>query len=166
MKGEHRRNAKVCSASLKGRGTGAGEAATVRRTLLFGWSFLLLYLSLGVALEILHGLKIQYYLNLANVTRRMLWTLAHAHGTLLALLLIIIGLIIGDITSHRSPLRFVARLLAGSAVLLPAGFFFGGVFTIPAAPDTAGLPILLVPLGAVMLLAAVLLAARHYSCQP
>ncbi|MFQ5556715.1 MAG: hypothetical protein ACE5GB_04305, partial [Acidimicrobiales bacterium] len=57
----------------------------VQRHFRFGWWSLLLFLTLGIALETLHGLKIGWYLNVSNQTRRLLWTLSHAHGTLLAL---------------------------------------------------------------------------------
>src|SRR5580658_8275482 len=51
-----------------------------------GWSALLLFLSLGVFLEFLHGYKLSFYLDPERKLRRELWTLAHAHGTLLALI--------------------------------------------------------------------------------
>ncbi len=49
-----------------------------------GWWFLLKMLSLGITLETLHGAKAGVYLDLSNQTRRQMWTLAHAHGTLLS----------------------------------------------------------------------------------
>src|SRR5215471_9694402 len=56
-----------------------------RRHHLFGWIGLLIFLSLGGVLEGLHGFKIGAYLDLAHRVRRETWTLAHAHGALLAL---------------------------------------------------------------------------------
>ena len=50
-----------------------------------GWWGLLLFLSLGIGLETLHGFKIGGYLDPAYRVRRDMWTLAHAHGTLFAL---------------------------------------------------------------------------------
>ena len=50
-----------------------------------GWWMLLIFLSLGLVLETLHGFKVGFSHDLANETRRHLWTLAQAHGTLLAL---------------------------------------------------------------------------------
>src|SRR4026208_1542192 len=58
----------------------------VRRHLRFGWWSLLLFLSLGLTLEALHGFKASIYLNVSNEMRRWMWTLAHAHGASLALL--------------------------------------------------------------------------------
>ena len=56
-----------------------------KRHLRFGWWALLIFLSLGLVLEGLHGFKVGYYLKVSSETRRLMWTLAHAHGTLLAL---------------------------------------------------------------------------------
>ena len=55
-----------------------------RRHHLIGWWALLLFLSLGIGLETLHGFKVGAYLDPAHRMRRLMWTLAHAHGTLLA----------------------------------------------------------------------------------
>jgi hypothetical protein len=87
-----------------------------------------------------------------------MWTLAHAHGTLLAVLNVIFGTMIGhfQLRSHRE--RAVASAcLFGAAILLPAGFFLGGWFTLDGDP---GLGILLVPAGGLLLMIAVFLCAR------
>jgi hypothetical protein len=55
------------------------------RNLRFGWWSLLVFLSLGAVLEALHGFKIGWYVDVGNETRRLMFTLAQAHGTLLAL---------------------------------------------------------------------------------
>ena len=47
-----------------------------------GWVWLLLFATLGLVLEGLHGLKAGFYLNVGMETRRLMWTLAHTHGTL------------------------------------------------------------------------------------
>ena len=51
----------------------------------FGWWSMLVFLSLGILLEALHGFKVGFYLNVGSETRRLMWTLAHAHGVLLGL---------------------------------------------------------------------------------
>ena len=56
-----------------------------RRHLRFGWWSLLGFLILGLALELLRGFKVGLYLDVPNETRRLMWTLAHAHGALLGL---------------------------------------------------------------------------------
>ena len=57
----------------------------MRFHLRFGWWSLLVYLSIGLALEVLHGFKAEMYLSPQMEVRRLMWTLGHAHGTLLAL---------------------------------------------------------------------------------
>jgi len=127
-----------------------------RRHLRIGWWMLLISLSLGIVLESLHGFKVGWYLDVTNETRRLLWTLAHAHGTLLGLLHIAFAatLGVGGLSSWRCRLTSVCLIAAG--VLLPGGFFLGG-FGIQGGDP--GLGILLVPAGAAALLCGVLLMA-------
>ena len=40
-----------------------------RRHLRFGWWSLLSFLTLGIALEAMHGLKVQWYLDVSNETQ-------------------------------------------------------------------------------------------------
>ena len=66
------------------------ETAQIGKThLRVGWWALLAYLSLGIAPESMHGFKIRWYLDVSNETRRLMWTLAHTHGTLLSILNIV-----------------------------------------------------------------------------
>lgn len=138
--------------------------AYTRRHMRFGWWSLLVFLSLGVLLEALHGFKVGWYLGPAHETRRLMWTLAHAHGVLIALVHIVFGL-----TQERLPEAFAARrrlasaCLIGATVLLPGGFFLGGLIAYDGDP---GLGVLLVPLGALALFAAVALVARAASAAP
>jgi hypothetical protein len=55
------------------------------RHLRFGWWALFISLVVGVFLETLHGFKLGWYLDVNNDMRRLMFTLAHAHGALLAL---------------------------------------------------------------------------------
>jgi hypothetical protein len=124
-----------------------------RRHHLVGWCGLLLFLSLGGILETLHGFKIGFYLDPEHRLRRELWTLAHAHGTLLAL--VHIGFAAGVQQFGRwteTRLRLTSFFLIDALLLMPAGFFAGGVGHSESDPS---LGILLVPLGALLLLAAV-----------
>src|SRR6201982_1201928 len=117
-----------------------------RRNLRFGWWSLLVFLSLGGVLETLHGFKIGWYLDVGNETRRLMFTLAHAHGTLLAAVNIIAGL---TVRTERLTLRpSVSFALIWAAILLPAGFFLGGVIIYDGDP---GLGVWLVPIGAALL---------------
>ena len=131
---------------------------SVRAHLRFGWWSLLVFLSLGALLEALHGFKIQLYLSVANETRRLLWTLAHAHGTLLSVIHIIFALTLPVVPGLSGRSRQLAsRCLFGATVLLPGGFFLGGAFIHDGDP---GLGILLVPPAVLLLVIAVFLVAR------
>jgi len=123
----------------------------------FGWWTLLLFLSLGIVLEGLHGFKVGYYLNLSNQTRRLLWTLAHAHGALLGLVHIAFAFTAERLSNWTDGRRKIASAsLMAASVLLPGGFFLGGLIVHDGDP---GLGILLVPVGAILLLVSVLLCA-------
>ena len=65
--------------------------AYARKHVRFGWWSLLAFLTLGFALEVLHGFKAQMYLDVSNETRRLMWTLAHAHGSLISLIHVVFG---------------------------------------------------------------------------
>ena len=117
------------------------------RNLRFGWWSLLVFLSVGGALETLHGFKIGWYVDVGNETRRLMFTLAHAHGTLLALINIAAGLTARKV--DRFELRSSASFaLIWAAILLPAGFFLGGIVIYDGDP---GLGVWLVPVGAILL---------------
>src|SRR5918911_173657 len=94
-----------------------------RRHLRFGWWSVLGFATFGVVLESLHGFKIGAYLDVSNETRRLMWTLAHAHGTLLGLVHVLFGLTIATFPelSARN-VRFISRSLIAASVLLPGGF--------------------------------------------
>ncbi|MFP6607438.1 MAG: hypothetical protein VCC67_08990 [Myxococcota bacterium] len=130
----------------------------LRRHLRFGWWSLAFFLLIGTTLEAMHGLKVGYYLDASNSTRRLLWTLAHAHGALLGLVHLgfaaTLGL--GVVLSERSS-RWASGCLAGASFLLPGGFAIGGWFAEAGDP---GLGVLLVPVGAAALLVSVVLTAR------
>ncbi len=125
-----------------------------RRHLRIGWWMLLFFLSLGIALESLHGFKIGWYLDVANETRRHLWRLAHAHGTLLGLVHIAFAMTIALCGADSARWRLASLCLIAAGVLLPGGFFLGGIWIQGGDP---GLGILMVPAGAVALLCGVLI---------
>jgi len=129
-----------------------------RRHLRFGWWSLLLFATIGLVLESLHGFKVRAYLDVSNDTRRLMWTLAHAHGTLLAVINILFGLTLRVATPAAMPrVRLMSAALIGAGILLPAGFFLGGTAFYGGDP---GLGVLLVPIGGVLLLLAVFSIAR------
>ncbi len=122
-----------------------------------GWWGLVLFVGLGLGLETLHGFKAGLYLDPAHRLRRLLWTLAHAHGTLLALANIAFALGLerfGHWTERR--LRLASFFWLDALVLLPLGFFLGGIGHTEVDPSPG---VLLVPVGAVLLLGAAGLTA-------
>ena len=125
----------------------------IRKTLRTGWLLLAISLPFGVTLEALHGFKVQAYL--ASEMRREMWRLAHAHGTLLGILcLVFAALADGHVPA---PLRGrVAAMIRWGAVLMPLGFFLGGILNSEGDPS---LGILLVPPGALLLLVALVRVA-------
>ncbi len=129
-----------------------------RRHLRFGWWSLLGFLLLGLTLELLHGFKVGFYLDVPNETRRLMWTLAHAHGALLGLIHIAFGCCLPHCTRFAPAAKARASwCLIGASVLLPGGFFAGGMQIYGGDP---GPGILLAPVGAACLLIAVFLVAR------
>ena len=126
------------------------------RHLRFGWWMLLMFAALGLILESLQGFKVAAYLDVSNETRRTMWRLAHTHGTLLGAINILFAL-----TLRSSPTAVVApwisMTLIAATLLLPLGFFLGGVVFYAGDP---GLGVLLVPVGGVLLLVALFWIAR------
>jgi hypothetical protein len=120
-----------------------------------GWTALLAFALLGVALELLHAWKVPSYLAVGAEPRRLLWTLAHAHGLGLALINLALAatarLLPGRLHGAASP------CLLASTLLIPGGFFAGGCFVHGGDP---GLGVLLVPPGALLLLLALALVVR------
>jgi hypothetical protein len=110
-------------------------------------------------LEALHGFKVGYYLDVENETRRLMWRLAHAHGALLALVNIAFGASLSAIREGKhAGLGTASACLLVGALLLPLGFFGGGLF---ASAGDPGLFVLLVPLAALLLFSGGLWLARR-----
>ncbi len=151
------------------RATAPEDSLTVvvRRHLRFGWLALLVFLTLGLVLEALHGFKVQAYLSVMNETRRLMWTLAHAHGTLLGLAHLGFAFTAQCTPAWTPRSRAIASYsLIAASLLMPGGFFIGGAWIYAGDP---GLGILLVPVGGVLLFAAVLLtflSLKHFQIEP
>ena len=131
-----------------------------QRHLRFGWWSLLFFATFGLVLESLQGFKVRAYLDVSNETRRLMWTLAHAHGTLLAIVHVIFGLTWRSAPASLPTPRLISTSLIAASILLPGGFFLGGVAFYSGDP---GLGVALVPVGAALLLFAVFLIARGMS---
>ena len=120
----------------------------LRQTLRAGWLLLAVSLPLGVTLEALHGFKVQAYLG--SEMRREMWRLAHAHGTLLGVLCLVFTAL-GEQHVAASVRRSIARLVAWGSILMPLGFFVGGILNSEGDPS---LGVALVPIGAALLIVA------------
>lgn len=112
----------------------------------------------GLVLESLHAFKMRAYIDVSNETRRLMWTLAHAHGTLLSVVHVIFALTVRALPEIDSQVqRLVSRCLILASILLPGGFFVGGIVIYGGDP---GLGIVTVPAGAALLLIAIFVLAR------
>ena len=128
----------------------------LQRARSFGWWSLLVWLSLGLVLEAMHGFKLGWYLDVVNDARRLSLRLAHTHGTLIALVAIAFAASLR--AADPGPrLARAAACLRWAGILMPLGFLLGGIFPMGADP---GLGIVLVPIGGIFLFAGVLVAAR------
>ena len=123
-----------------------------------GWIGVLVFLSLGLVLEALHGFKVGLYLDVDQDTRRLMWRLAHAHGTLLSVLHLGFAATVAHLPQLAAPLCALAsRCLSGALILMPAGLLLGGVWIHGGYP---GLGVLLVPPGGLLLLVGVFAIVR------
>ncbi len=125
----------------------------VARHTTFGWWAIFGFIILGLVLDYFHAFRVGWYLDADNETRRLMGTLAHAHGTLLGVLNVVYAF-----TYHmRSELllkssRIASPCLLSSSILIPFGFLAGGLFTLGSEP---GIAIFLVPVGGALLLTGV-----------
>jgi hypothetical protein len=119
------------------------------RTLAVGLWLLAICIPLGITLEVLHACKVQAYLS--SVMRRELWTLAHAHGNLLGILCLVMAIAAPRCCAEPAARARMLRGLRAGAVLMPLGFFLGGVLSYEGDPSYG---IALVPLGALFLVLA------------
>jgi hypothetical protein len=130
----------------------------IRRHLAIGWWSLLLFSTLGLLLEMLHGFKVAAYLDVGNETRRLMWTLAHAHGTLLGLIHIAFAATLGTVTTFSpEQQQTISKTLVAATIVLPGGFFAAGIRFYSGDP---GIAAAIVPVGAALLLLATWLIAR------
>lgn len=126
------------------------------RHLRFGWYALACFSLVGIGLEFLFAFKQGIYLDVGSETRRLMWRLGHAHGTLLALVNIAFGCCESQLAPCAARRRASACLLV-AAVLMPLGFLLGGAFASAADPSAL---VALVPAGAALLVCGAWSAAR------
>lgn len=126
------------------------SATAAGKTLRTGWWLLAVSLPFGLALETLHAFKAPIYL--ASEIRREMWRLAHAHGTMLGIVCLVFAALAKEHVAERVRAS-VARQVRWGAVLMPVGFFAGGVLNSEGDPS---LGVLVAPVGALLLVAALL----------
>lgn len=123
-----------------------------------GWISITLFIGLGIALEVLHAFKAGLLLDVDHETRRLMWSLAHAHGTLLGVLNVALAATAVRL-AHWSPerLSLVSRAMLAATAFVPGGFLLGGIN--PTGGDP-GIGILLVPPGGFLLLGVTALVSH------
>jgi len=131
------------------------------RHLRVGWALVLAFAGFGTALELLHAFKTGWYLSVATETRRLLWTLAHAHGVGLGLVNLALAAVCPSLPRPLSPVAS-ASLIAGT-LLVPGGFLLGGLFVHAGDP---GLGAILIPPGAALVLLSLVLIVRASFARP
>ena len=133
-----------------------GRPQWARSMLVQGWVSVAVWMSFGLLLEGLLGYKIPSYL--VDIQRRELFRLAHAHGTLLGLILIAITLSCeyATVRLHRA-----ARIsVRAGALLMPVGFLLAGLSHPEGDP---GIAIWIVPPSAVLVVFGIVSTALSHT---
>ncbi|MEQ1763538.1 MAG: hypothetical protein ABL984_10380 [Pyrinomonadaceae bacterium] len=113
------------------------------------------WMSFGLLLEGLIAFRVPMYI-LDQVTRE-LFRLAHAHGTLLSLVLIAAGLCWRS--GFIAPPRIAKLSLQIGALLMPVGFLLGGIGHYESDPSSL---VFLAPLGGVMVIFGIVACAVSF----
>lgn len=114
-----------------------------------GWWSLAVWLSFGLFLEGLIGFRTPVYLQ--DEMRRELFRLAHAHGTVLSVVLLVAVAFVER--SLASPPTVALRLLQLGTLIMPLGFLIGGIWHTETDPNFA---VFLSPAGGLMIIFAVI----------
>ena len=130
----------------------------VRRCARFGWTSLAVWALFGLALETAHGFKLAVYLD--DDLRHTLLRLAHAHGVILALVVVAFGKTADELYVASSDAArgaaLTGRLLRVGALVIPAGF---GLSAIAPHEGDPGVAVALVPAGALVFASGLVRAA-------
>jgi hypothetical protein len=109
------------------------------------WLSIAVWMSFGLLLEGMIGYRIPAYLN--DEIRRELFRLAHTHGALLNVILLLAGL--GINAGLVAPSKIALLILRVGVIAMPLGFLLGGVWHTESEP---GLGVWLAPLGGLMVI--------------
>lgn len=134
---------------------GAADRRAQLLHLRVGFCALVVFVTIGVGLELCHAFKVPWYLGAASESRRLMWTLAHVHGTALGIVNLALAALL-PILPRPLPRAASGCLIAGT-VLVPVGFFLGGLYIHGGDP---GLGAVLIPPGALLVLIALALICR------
>jgi hypothetical protein len=148
------------SDKTKADGAASDDDRLVRRHLAFGWWSLAIFTTFGLLLEAAHGLKLGWYLDVSSGTRRLSFTLGHAHGTLLGVLNVAFALSLRQAKMSAVAAARASFALRAATVLMPLGFILGGAAFYAGDP---GIAIVLVPPAGALLVIALVLVARGFS---
>ena len=113
------------------------DGGLARRHLAWGWWSLAAFTMLGLVLEAAHGLKLGWYLDVSSATRRLSFTLGHAHGTLLGLVNIAFALSLDKARLSATAAARASFALRAVTVLMPLGFILGGAVVYGGDPGLA-----------------------------
>ncbi len=130
--------------------------ALITRHLRVGWLGLALFVVLGTVLELLHAIKSPVFVDAGRETTRLLLRLAHAHGTLIAIVNVVYALTVRQ--RPRAGSGAASGALLAALVLVPGGFFLGAFWARGGDP---GLGVLLVPAGAAALVIGAVTVVRR-----
>jgi hypothetical protein len=103
------------------------------------------WMTFGLLLEGFLGYKIPAYLN--DDIRRELFRLAHTHGALFSIVLIVIALCTK--ADFIKPNSYAQNALRIGSVMMPTGFLLGGVWHFESDP---GYAIILAPVGGILVI--------------
>jgi hypothetical protein len=117
----------------------------VRNLLLQSFIGIAAWMSFGLLLEGFIGFRVSAYMSIP--IRRELFQLAHTHGTLLSLLLLLATLTISKHLVY--PNKFSLLSLRIGTVLMPFGFLLGGIWT---NKDEPNMFVFLAPIGGILVI--------------
>jgi hypothetical protein len=103
------------------------------------------WMSFGLLLEGFIGFRVSGYMSVS--IRRELFQLAHTHGTLLSLLLLISALTISKGLVY--PNKFAVLSLRIGTILMPLGFLLGGIQPNKEEPNAL---VFLAPIGGILVI--------------
>jgi hypothetical protein len=137
---------------------GTEHATLAERHFRIGWWGVFVFACLGLVLESMQGLRVGWYLDVSNDARRLMFRLAHAHGTLFSIVNVLFALSLrSELGRTIASIRFISACFLTAIILVPVGFFAGGLVIYDGDP---GLGVMLVPVGALVFILGAARLAR------